>query len=75
MGTFELVIVLALAVVAAFQAWLTVQVFRSGLYDKRQKILQTQLIWLLPLLGSALVFTMLRDEGPTNRPPPAVRKG
>jgi hypothetical protein len=32
------------------------------MYDRRQKILQTQLIWLLPLLGSGLVYTMLRDE-------------
>jgi hypothetical protein len=46
---------------------LNVQVFKSELYDRRQKILQTQLIWLLPILGSGLVFTMLRDDLPSSR--------
>jgi uncharacterized PurR-regulated membrane protein YhhQ (DUF165 family) len=64
MDSFEIFLVVVLVAVAAFQGWLTVQVFKSGLYDRRQKILQTQLIWLLPILGSGLVFTMLQDELP-----------
>ena len=67
MNSFEIFLVVVLAVVAAFQAWLTVQVFKSALYDRRQKILQAQLIWLLPILGSGLVFTMLRDELPGSK--------
>lgn len=67
MDSFEIFLVVVVAAVAVFQAWLTVQVFRSGLYDRRQKILQAQLIWLLPILGSGLVFTMLRDDVPGNK--------
>jgi hypothetical protein len=67
MNAFEVVIGLVLAAVVAFQAWLNIQVFKSELYDRRQKILQTQLIWLLPILGSGLVFTMLRDDLPASR--------
>jgi hypothetical protein len=67
MDTFDVVIVVVLAVVVLFQGWLNIQVFKSELYDRRQKILQTQLIWLLPILGSGLVFTMLRDDLPSNR--------
>jgi hypothetical protein len=67
MDSFEIFLVVVLVVVAAFQGWLTVQVFKSALYDRRQKILQTQLIWLLPILGSGLVFTMLRDDLPSNK--------
>jgi hypothetical protein len=67
MDTFEIVIAVVLAVVAAFQIWLNVQVFKSSLYDRRQKILQTQLIWLLPILGAGLVFTMMQDDLPWNR--------
>ncbi|HMI86329.1 MAG TPA: hypothetical protein VK550_19680 [Polyangiaceae bacterium] len=67
MDSFETFLIVVLVVVAAFQGWLTIQVFRSGLYDRRQKILQTQLIWLLPILGSGLVFTMLRDDLPSNK--------
>ena len=68
MDAFEIFLVVVGAAVAAFQAWLTVRVFKSGLYDRRQKILQAQLIWLLPILGSGLVFTMLQDDGPANKP-------
>jgi hypothetical protein len=67
MESFEIFLVVVGVAVAAFQGWLTVQVCKSGLYDRRQKILQTELIWLLPILGSGLVFTMLRDEAPSNK--------
>jgi hypothetical protein len=62
MGTFELFFAVAIAVVVAFQAWLTTRVFRSKMFDRKQKILQTQLIWLLPIIGASLVFTVLREE-------------
>jgi len=67
MESFEIFLVVVLVAVAVFQGWLTVQVFKSGLYDRRQKVLQAQLIWLLPILGSGLVFTMLRDDLPSNK--------
>jgi len=67
MDSFEIFLVVLGVAVAAFQVWLTVKVFRSALYDRRQKILQAQLIWLLPILGSGLVFTMLQDDGPANK--------
>lgn len=46
----------------AFQIWVTVKVFRNGLYERSQKLLQTQLIWFLPVLGAILVFMVMRDE-------------
>jgi hypothetical protein len=67
MDAFEIILAVIVAAVAAFQAWLTVRVFKSGLYDRRQKILQAQLIWLLPILGSGLVYTMLQDEVSTTK--------
>ena len=69
MDSFEIFLVVVGVAVVVFQGWLTVQVFRSGLYDRRQKVLQAQLIWLLPILGSGLVFTMLRDELPADKSP------
>jgi hypothetical protein len=67
MDAFEIFLVVVGVAVAVFQGWLTIQVFKSALYDRRQKILQAQLIWLLPILGSGLVFTMLRDELPGSK--------
>ena len=61
MYTFEIVIALAVALVS-FQGWLTVRVFRSGLYERKQKIWQAQLIWLLPIIGAGLVFSILTED-------------
>jgi hypothetical protein len=68
MGTFEIVIGFALVLLVAFQAWLTVRVFKSHLFDKKQKMLQTQLIWLVPIIGASLVFTVLHEEDSLNKP-------
>lgn len=59
---FEIVLALVAVTVLAFQAWLTRRVFRSQLYERKQKIRQAQLIWLLPILGAGLVFTILQED-------------
>jgi putative copper export protein len=62
MSAFEIVLALVLAVVVVFQAWLTRRVWQSHLYERKQKIWQAQLIWLLPILGAGLVFTILQED-------------
>lgn len=59
---FEYALLSIAAVVVAFQLWLTSRVWRSRLYEPRQKLLQAQLIWLLPLLGAGLVFHVLWED-------------
>lgn len=62
MSGFDLVYgVLLLGLVAA-QVWLTVKVWRSTSYERSQKILQSKLIWLLPVVGAVLVFSLMPDE-------------
>jgi hypothetical protein len=34
---------------------------RSGRYDRGQKILQTLLVWLVPVVGALLVWALARD--------------
>lgn len=68
MDSFDYVVTIAFLALAAFQVWLTVRVFRSTLYEQKQKIWQAQLIWLLPVLGAGLVFAALRNnEGETRK--------
>jgi len=62
MSAFECLVSLVLAALVAFQTWLTVRVFRSGLYERKQKIWQAQLIWLLPIIGAGLVFSILNED-------------
>ncbi|HEY4120548.1 MAG TPA: hypothetical protein VGM56_21940 [Byssovorax sp.] len=70
MSGFEIfVLVLAVAVVG-FQIWLTARVFKSGLYDKKQKVWQTQIIWLIPVIGAGLVFSILQEDARAQRPSP-----
>jgi hypothetical protein len=66
-GIFEVLVGVAVLAVASFQAWLTARVFRSGLYERKQKLLQVQLIWLLPIVGAALVFSVLREDDAAQR--------
>lgn len=67
MSVFEIVVVVVVAAVVAFQAWLTRRVFKSQLYERKQKIWQAQLIWLLPILGAGLVFSILQDDRKAER--------
>lgn len=67
MGTFEIVIGAALLGLVAFQIWLTSRVFRSRLYERKQKIWQAQLIWLVPILGAGIVFSILQEDDKAER--------
>lgn len=73
MGTFEIIVGAALLALVAFQVWLTVRVHKSDLYEPRQKTLQTQLIWLLPIIGAGLVFSILQDDERAQRPPSELK--
>jgi len=69
MSSFDIVIGGVLVALASFQIWLTVRVFRSRLFERKQKIMQAQLIWLLPIIGAGLVFTILQEEERSQKPP------
>jgi hypothetical protein len=69
MPLFDLIVLLAAVAVLAFQVWLTVRVFRSSMYERKQKIWQAQLIWLLPIFGAGIVFTILQEDTRAQRPP------
>lgn len=68
MGIFEIIVGAVLFALVAFQIWLTVRVHRSKLYEPKQKVLQTQLIWLLPIVGAGLVFSILHEDERAQRP-------
>jgi hypothetical protein len=42
--------------------WLTVRVWRSKSFERSQKLAQSQLIWLLPVIGAVLVFSLMPDD-------------
>ena len=56
--------------ILAFQARATLQVWRSKIFDRPQKIAQSQLIWFLPLIGAAIVLSVLQDETEREKGPP-----
>lgn len=60
-------------VILGFQARTTLRVWRSKLFDRSQKIAQSQLIWFLPLIGAVIVMSVLDDEiDRTKGPPPGL---
>jgi hypothetical protein len=54
---------IALLVLAlAFQIWVTWRLRRSTIYDRSQKTAQAKLIWLVPVVGAAIVFSVMVSE-------------
>jgi len=51
-----------------FQVWVTVRAFRCTLFESSQKRTQAQLIWLLPVVGAAIVFSVISIEEANERP-------
>jgi uncharacterized iron-regulated membrane protein len=68
-GLFEIVMGLLAASLIGFQIWLTRRVFRSKMFEQKQKIWQAQLIWLVPIIGATLVFAVLQEENDQGSPP------
>lgn len=62
MAVFETLVALVVLALVGFQSWLTLKVWKSGLYERKQKIWQAQLIWLLPIIGAGLVFSILHED-------------
>lgn len=61
---------LIIVAILAFQARTTLRVWRSKLFDRSQKVAQSQLIWLLPLIGAVIVMSVLQDEDQREKGPP-----
>jgi hypothetical protein len=57
-----------------FQVWVTMKVRLSSQYDSDQKSAQTKLIWLLPVIGAAVAFSVLEKED-DKRPPDREQRG
>lgn len=45
-----------------FQIWVTWRLRRTPIYDRSQKQAQAKLIWLVPVVGAAIVFSVLVSE-------------
>jgi hypothetical protein len=66
---------LLLVVAALFQIWVTVRVSRSDLYERSEKFAQAKLIWLVPVLGAVIVFSVLQQEDNHRGPPGTDLRG
>jgi prolipoprotein diacylglyceryltransferase len=59
---------LMLLVAIAFQIWVTVRVWRIDWFERKEKMAQSRLIWLLPILGAAMVYSVITDEDESSGP-------
>ena len=55
-------VLLSLLSALLFQIWGTVRLRRTPIFDPSQKSAQTKLIWLVPVIGAAIVFAVLVGE-------------
>jgi hypothetical protein len=65
MTGFDIVSGLLLLGLIGAQIWLTRKVWRSASYERSQKVLQSKLIWLVPVVGAVLVFSLMPEEDDT----------
>ncbi|MEZ4226168.1 MAG: hypothetical protein R3B13_34800 [Polyangiaceae bacterium] len=62
MALSDIVFSVLLLAVVGFQIWLTRKVWRSSMFDRGQKMNQARVIWLLPVLGAALVYALMPPD-------------
>ena len=62
MSGFHFVLGLLVLFGVGFQVWLTVRVWKNRFYERSQKVMQSQLIWLLPVVGAVLVYSLMPEE-------------
>ena len=56
---------------AAFNSYVNIKLVRSEVFERFQKIAQSILIWLLPIIGAAVVLYIIKDND--RKPPPSSR--
>jgi hypothetical protein len=62
-----------LLIALGFQGWVTYRVWRTRVFERAQKMNQAKLIWLLPVLGAIMVFSVLHQEERAERDGPQLR--
>ena len=69
MSTSDFVFGAGILGIVLIQIWLTVRVWKSKSYERSQKVLQSKLIWLLPIVGAVLVYSLMPPEEDEYRRP------
>ncbi len=54
------VVISTVAVICAYQVWVSIQLLRSSMYEPSQKWFQLALIWLVPMVGAVVVQSMMQ---------------
>jgi hypothetical protein len=67
MTRFEFLVGGGLLALIVFQVLITVRVWKSRIYDREQKVLQSKLIWLVPLVGAMLVLSVMQEDDASER--------
>jgi len=67
--------VLFFTALVAFQFWVSWRVWRTDIYVRSEKSAQFKLIWLVPLLGAVIVYSVLSEEDNHQGPPNTHLKG
>lgn len=59
----EIFLFVVLSLVLLLNAFVSLALFRSGVYSKGQVVAQSAIVWLVPLLGAAFVGLFLLSQG------------
>ena len=57
------------------QSFITVRLWKSDLYSRDQKLAQSMMIWILPVVGSIVVYVGLRQHDDVSQLKPNSENG
>jgi hypothetical protein len=71
----DIVALAIVSMVVAYQLWVSILVIRTSMYEPRQKWLQLIGIWLAPVIGAVVAYSMLGTKGkPSEQDPKTVNR-
>ena len=68
----DLILLLIIFSIAAFDIYVCVLLVRSDFLSKQQKIAQAMIVWIIPMMGSVLIWCFLRSQNYQSKFDPAA---
>lgn len=65
--------VLLLVAIVSFQIFVTYRVWKSEGFERKEKVAQSKLVWLIPLLGAVMVYTVIAEDDDSSGPSSHLR--
>lgn len=60
--------IIGLVVAVGFQVWVTHRIWKHAWFERSQKLNQSKLVWLVPVLGAMIVLSFIQEDDTAQSP-------